>query len=377
MTLSTPAPGLAHYLCDSDEVATRIERIDPRAYDKSRNQLDGAVTWLSPFLTHGIIDTTTVARGVLANNKPGDCYRLLFELAWREYFHRVWQQHGEAIFSDMRHAQVGVVDSAVPLAVMNSRTGIAAVDSCLKHLQDEGLMHNHARLWVAGMTCNMAHTHWYEPARWLHYHLLDGDLASNTLSWQWVAGTFSHKVYVANQANINKYSSVDEENTWLDIPYEAFEDFAVPEPLMPRAQWQEVEELPACLDSLLPGKPLEPFSGSVAVYSLWHLNSVWQTEAKQRILFLDTEWHRAWPMSAKRWQLVRHWAGKLGLEIYHGTVDDLRRATAAAQVVHGEYPACRHWPGAVQERRWLYPMPEKPFNSFSQFWKQVRGSVGL
>ncbi len=370
-------PTLDHYLCDQDEIDRRLAAIDPRAYDKSRNHLEGAVTWLSPFLTHGIIDTSTIAAALLARRQPQDCYRLLFELAWREYFHRVWQLHTDAIFEDMRQSQLGVEDTALPTAITQSATGIKVLDRCLEHLQSEGLIHNHARLWLAGVICNMARTHWHEPARWFHYHLLDGDLASNTLSWQWVAGTFSHKKYVANQANINQFSSVREQGTWLDVPYEDFEDFPIPQALAERTDWQVAEALPADLDSLLPGKPVGVLDGSVAIFSLWQLDPTWQPDVSRRILFIDTLWHRQWPMSDKRWQLIGHWADRLNLEIRHGTVDELRQATEHAEVVRREYPACHAWPGRVEQRRWLYPMPEQPFNSFSRFWKQVRGSVGL
>lgn len=55
------------------------------------------------------------------------------------------------------------------------------------------------------LTCTIAQPHWLNPARWMNCHLLDGDLASNMLSWQWVASSFSSKKYYANQENINKY----------------------------------------------------------------------------------------------------------------------------------------------------------------------------
>lgn len=370
-------PPLSWYLCARDEIEERLQGLDPRAYDESRNHLDGAVTWSSPFLTHGIIDTQTVAESVLARNKPSDCYRLLFELAWREYFHRVWQQQGHGIFQDMRQPQAGQPVPELPRAILDAQTGISVVDRCLEHLQREGLMHNHARLWVAGIVCNMAHTHWFEPAKWFHYHLLDGDLASNTLSWQWVAGTFSNKAYVANQDNINRYSSSHQKNSWLDVPYEAFENFPIPAVLAERVRWQSHEPLPVCLDTLLPGAAIEQLTGSVALYSLWHLDPTWQPRTDRRILFLDTDWHQSWPMSEKRWAMIRYWADVLELEIFHGTLADLHQATAGAKVLRREYPACQQWPGTVEPRRWLYPLPDKPFNSFSKFWKLVRGSAGL
>ena len=223
----------------------------------------------------------------------------------------------------------------------------------------------------------MAHTHWFEPARWFHYHLLDGDLASNTLSWQWVAGTFSHKTYVANQDNINNYSASSQKNSWLDVSYETLENFPMPPVLAERVCWQRHEKLPESPNDLLPGTPIDNLSGSVAIHSLWHLDPAWQPHADRRILFLDTDWHRSWPMSDKRWDLVRHWVDQLGLEVFQGTVENLQEAAQGAQVVRREYPACQHWPGSIEQRRWLYPLPDKPFNSFSQFWKQVRGSAGL
>ena len=58
---------------------------------------------------------------------------------------------------------------------------------------DVGYVHNHARMWLASVVCHLAGADWRAGAAWFSFHLLDGDLASDTLSWQWVAGTGSHK----------------------------------------------------------------------------------------------------------------------------------------------------------------------------------------
>jgi deoxyribodipyrimidine photo-lyase len=60
-------------------------------------------------------------------------------------------------------------------------------------------------MYIASLACNVAQSQWRIPAKWMYYHLLDADWASNALSWQWVAGTNSNKKYFANQNNINKY----------------------------------------------------------------------------------------------------------------------------------------------------------------------------
>lgn len=362
-------PAIDHFFCEPDDISLRMEQIDPRAYDKTRNYLNGQVTWLSPFLTHGVIDTRSIADTVLESHKPKTCYRLLFELGWREFFHRTWQVTGDEIFNDMRQAQQGVRSDQLPQAIVTASTGIDVIDQCLGTLTHDGLMHNHARMWVAGISCNMAGTYWKEAARWMHYHLLDGDLASNTLSWQWIAGTFSHKQYVANQENIDKYSKSRQTGSWLDVPYEAFDHFEPPAHLTTRCRAQ--------FDFTLPGKDIPPLAGDVALRSIWHLDPTWRTDIKQHIVFIDKSVASEWPISHKRWQFIRHWAERCNATIYHGTLEHLKEACINASVVRSEYPCCSHWPGDVVERSWLYPMPEKPFNSFSQYFKQVKHHAGL
>ncbi len=362
-------PQLDHFLCSAQDLQTRIAQIDPRAYDKTRNYLNGDVTWLSPFLTHGIINTKTLASGVLQNNKPKSSYRFLFELGWREFFHRTWQIDGDSIFSDMRNAQAKVRSDQMPECVVNANTEVEIIDSCIADLKTHGVMHNHTRMWVAAITCNMAGTYWQEPARWLHYHLLDGDLASNTLSWQWISGTFSHKQYVANQGNIDKYSKTTQQGSWLDVPYEAFDQFEPPTHLLRRCDVN--------YEQILPGSPVKNLTGPVALRNVWHLDPRWKTDVEQHIVFIDSELAERWPMSAKRWQFIEHWASLCNATLMHGTVEQLNAAVENADVVRTEYPACEHWPGQTEEREWLYPMPPNTFNSFSQYFKQVKHHVGL
>lgn len=366
------APTLEHYLVDRDTMLERIDAIDPMAYDRERNYLDGAVTWLSPFLTHGVIDTTTVAERVLARHDRKRCYKLLFELAWREYFHRLWQAHGDDIFTDLREPQDGVESETPPAALLDAATGIDTIDRCLEHLFEHGTLHNHARMWTAAIACNLAHTYWHEPARWLYHHLIDGDLASNTLSWQWVAGTASSKRYVANQDNVNKYGAGRQHDTWLDVPYSDFDGhFPTPDIMQARRDTD--------LPSEPPGEPVSALSGddTVALHSLWHLDPEWRRDVETHILFIDRSLDVAWPFSPKRWTLVQHWADRCGARLVCGELGELVDALTGRDVLRVEYPACDDWPGEVEPRRWLYPSPEDDMRSFSKYWKQVRGSVGL
>ena len=369
MGYSHTTPSRHWFNCSLQEVLGRVELIDPITYGKTRNFLDGAVTWLSPFVTHGIINTCEIARNVSGRVSSKECHRLFSELAWREYFHRTWQCKGSEIFEDIRQPQVNTQSRLLPRAVLCASTGINSVDHALNHLYEHGTMHNHARMWVAAIVGNMGQTHWREAARFFHYHLLDGDLASNTLSWQWIVGTFSHKKYVANQDNINKFSRTTQHNSWLDVPYDAFNNVDIPHVLKEREH--------ASYDRVEFDAPVERLAGTVALRSIWNLDPRWQSDVDQQLVFVDADWLQCWPLSQNRKAFILHWAKQCNATVVQGTIEQLYEACEVATVVRQEYPACDQWPGRVEHRPWLFPLPDKSFTSFSQFFKQVRSSVGV
>ena len=83
------------------EAHARIAAVRPADYASTRNALDGAVTGLSPYITHGFVELPEVAAGVDGGEPLDRQHRFMFELGWREFFHHVWQHHGEAIFTSM------------------------------------------------------------------------------------------------------------------------------------------------------------------------------------------------------------------------------------------------------------------------------------
>ncbi|MDX1409150.1 MAG: FAD-binding domain-containing protein, partial [Saprospiraceae bacterium] len=189
-----------------EDIVARIDHIDPVAYGRTRNYLDGAVTRLSPYISRGVISTRQVMNRVLDRGyNPARIEKFLQELAWRDYWQQVWVALGEGINYDLRRPQEQVEHWVMPKAVAEAATGIDAVDAGIRELYDTGYMHNHLRMYLAAITCNIGRSHWRTPAQWMYYHLLDGDWASNALSWQWVAGTNSRRKYIANQDNINKF----------------------------------------------------------------------------------------------------------------------------------------------------------------------------
>jgi deoxyribodipyrimidine photo-lyase len=80
------------------------------------------------------------------------------------------------------------------------------MDAFIADLLTSGYVHNHARMWLASYIVHHLKMDWREAADWFEAHLLDGDLASNHLSWQWVASTFSSKPYYFNKENLARFS---------------------------------------------------------------------------------------------------------------------------------------------------------------------------
>jgi len=187
-----------------------LNEIDPDRYARTRNHLAGAITRLSPWLRHGVLSTAEVRdTACRLVEQPQQAEKLISELAWRDYWQQVYASLGEAIDSDLeppaatsRRPQL----SEVPDDVLSASTGMACVDAWVRELHSTGFLHNHVRMWLASWLVHARGVRWQAGAAWFLSQLLDADPASNTLSWQWVAGTFSAKPYIFNRDNLERYS---------------------------------------------------------------------------------------------------------------------------------------------------------------------------
>ena len=121
-----------------------------------------------------------------------DVERFVAELAWREFYADVlWHDPGSA-WRDLRDGLRGMQyddDPELLEAWKAGRTGFPFVDAGMRQLLAEGWMHNRVRMVVASFLIKDLHIWWPAGARHFLDHLLDGDLASNSHGWQWVAGT--------------------------------------------------------------------------------------------------------------------------------------------------------------------------------------------
>ena len=210
--------------------------------------------------------------------------KLIQELAWRDYWQQIWIAKGNLINSDLKQEQQDVDHYKMPKSIVDAETGIEAIDGAIKQFYVHGYIHNHIRMYIASIACNIGKSHWKTPAKWMYYHLLDGDWASNALSWQWVAGANANKKYFANQENINKYCYKDQKNTFLDVDYPKLYDIKTPEVL--------TETTTLDLRTILPPKKSidVDLSLPLLIYNYYNLDPQWRSgEQANRILLLEPE----------------------------------------------------------------------------------------
>lgn len=188
-----------------------LEKVDPIAYAKTRNFLTGDITKLSPYIRHGVLSLREIREYILQRVKnPDDADKLINELAWRDYWQRLYIKLGNGIWENQEEYKTGYKTTnyapQLPADISNGTTGLFCIDKFSQELQQTGYLHNHVRMWLAAYIIHWRHIQWQAGAKWFLQHLLDGDPASNNMSWQWVASTFSHKPYFFNRENLERYT---------------------------------------------------------------------------------------------------------------------------------------------------------------------------
>jgi len=153
---------------------------------------------LSPHLHFGEISARQVGAKIQAygvsNTQPGilnACEHYLRELGWREFAHYILFHFPDTAHSPFNQKYTNFPyrkDSHTLAAWNKGQTGFPIVDAGMRELWHTGSMHNRVRMIVASLLTKHAQIHWLEGARWFWDTLVDADLASNTMNWQWVAG---------------------------------------------------------------------------------------------------------------------------------------------------------------------------------------------
>ena len=192
-----------------------------RNADRGPNPATGLrdnVSMLSPAVRHRLITEQEIVAATLGRYAFSTSEKFVQEVCWRTYW-KGWLELRPQVWRDYQaslvgwHAKVGDGDGVDrPFrkrwqAAVDGNTGIACFDDWTRELIATGYLHNHVRMWFASIWIFTLNLPWQLGADFFYRHLLDGDPASNTLSWRWVAGLQTRgKHYLARPDNIQKYT---------------------------------------------------------------------------------------------------------------------------------------------------------------------------
>ena len=190
-----------------------------RAYAARRNHDLGPgdranVSGLGPYVRHRLVTEAEVVRAALGAHGLGAAEKFVQEQFWRTYWKgwlelrpRVWTDWRDGAAAALRSLEADAALADRHAAALAGRTGIDCFDAWVAELRDTGYLHNHARMWFASIWIFTLRLPWELGAALFLRQLLDGDPASNTLSWRWVGGLQTvGKTYLARRANIREYT---------------------------------------------------------------------------------------------------------------------------------------------------------------------------
>mgnify|MGYP002048433032 FL=1 len=186
-----------------------------RAYQTHRNTdlgpgRHGHVSLLSPYLRHRLIDETEVLSQVLAEHSQSEAFKFVQEVFWRSYW-KGWLEQRSLLWPEYQQQLPGILQRQTQNrrqsddynAAVNGATHIPLFNEWCEELVRTGYLHNHARMWFASIWIFTLKLPWQLGADFFVRHLMDGDPASNTLGWRWVAGLHTAgKSYLATAKNI-------------------------------------------------------------------------------------------------------------------------------------------------------------------------------
>lgn len=191
-----------------------------KRYANGRNYDHGpgahkAVSQLSPYIRRRLVTEQEVVTAAIAAHGADKAEKFVQEVIWRSYF-KGWLERRPQVWDHYRQglqADLATLDRDRKLRrdverAMDGQTGIACFDAWATELVDTGYLHNHARMWFGSIWIFTLGLPWRLGADFFYRHLMDGDAASNTLGWRWVAGLHTRgKPYPARADNIHTFTN--------------------------------------------------------------------------------------------------------------------------------------------------------------------------
>ena len=174
------------------------------------------VSCLSPYITHRLITEFEVAKKVLGKYSFQKVEKFIQEIFWRVYW-KGWLELRPQVWTDFIGDLKGIKDDKNYMKAINGETEIDCFNDWVRELKENNYLHNHTRMWFASIWIFTLNLSWQKGAEFFMKHLYDGDAASNTLSWRWVAGLQTKgKHYVAQSWNISKFTNNKYNNVKLN-----------------------------------------------------------------------------------------------------------------------------------------------------------------
>lgn len=345
-----------------NEIVNRIAALNPIVYSQTRNYTNGAVSLLSPYISRGVVSTKFIYAVIRNKYSAKESETFLKELLWREYFQRLLQNNKDVFSPLPLPSNSGQV---LPNALMQASTGIIAIDYTIAKLYKTGYMHNHVRMYTAAV-CNMAGYYYYAPAQWMYYHLLDGDVASNYYSWQWVYGLRNGKKYIANQENINRFCGTSQKDTFLDYSYQELEKVNSIKALSENSKVRFTTLLPKNVD-------LKINSAPILLYNSYNLDPTWHSDKEvNRILLLEPSHFKRYPVSEKVMNFILQLSGNIkNIQVYVGEYNDLKEKYNNTFITK-EHPLFNYKDAVTEQREWLADDVTESFGSYSKYLKTVK-----
>jgi deoxyribodipyrimidine photo-lyase len=253
-----------------------------------------------------------------------------------------------------------------------------------------GYLHNHARLWLASYLVHLRKVHWRVGADWMYSHLLDGDMASNYLSWQWVSSTGSNKPYLFNAENVETFapSAWFSRGTVLDATYETIEILANSPAVLTQSSEQAFEwnipnvtaEPPPSLGFVAPDASIVK-DRVVWLVHPWCLADM-PKDLPADVVCIAAVWSEVValrPWSERRWQFVGERMATMSTQTWFGSTANIERALAQAKTVHMvdhlRMPEMSSLPWQKRPAPRLFRELDQPMDSFSKWWVKVNNGV--
>ena len=199
-------------------------------YSRDRNYDFGPdnrnnISLLSPYISHRTLFEYDIVKSCLKKYKVDQVEKFIQEIFWRVYW-KGWLELRPEVWTDFCNSYLSIEQSKFYKKALDGNTGIRCFDEWVNELKEYNYLHNHSRMWFASIWIFTLKLPWQLGAAFFMEHLYDGDPASNTLSWRWVAGIQTRgKHYLARSSNISKFTNQRFQYTQLTTDAEPiFED---------------------------------------------------------------------------------------------------------------------------------------------------------